>query len=324
MKTVRKLLTAMLILIYTVWTTANVVAEWEPISIDSLEVQYEKHINVSLNNEIDINALSSNDDVKILHDISVLGSDLDPADPRKALIHLDQELAKDSKYNLIAIEGADGSMDIETGSNLEWEDIYNEAGEWIESISIIDPKNIEVTFFEAITEIEISLKLFRDLPIDSLENISNTQIWVKTTEKLATSNNYIFMLIGAKNLDNSEAVIDNGIYNFETPSYLEQAPLEETVNLNAATEEVEQVVEESNEVQNQEVVSTEVITTEEVVVDNTAESVVVNETEQTSGEVTTTTQENITKAGTTDSTETHEESNIVEVAAGANNKKILE
>ncbi len=304
MKTVRKLLIALLVLIYTVSTSGNVLAEWEPISVDSLDVTHEKSINVSLNNEIDVNALSEWD-MKLLHDIVVLDSSLDSADSRKALINLDQDLSSDSVYNLITIEGTDGSMDFETWANLEWEEIYNESGEWIESIFIIDSKNLEVTYFEPITETEVNLKLFRDASIKNLESDTNTEIRVETMEVLKASSNYIFMLISAKNIDNSDATIENGIYNFETPAFLDDAPLaEEDLNLNAATEEWTEPV-TTEEVVNEEIIE---IPAEEVVV--VEEEIVQEEAVEADATVI---EENVTKAGNVIT----EESNIEEVAAGA-------
>ena len=301
MKTVRKILVAFLMFVYFISTSSGAIAEWELISVESVEVQYETQVKVSLNNEIDVNALSD-DDITILHDINVSSSDIDPADARKVLISLDEALEENSIYNIITIKWIDGSMDFQTENNLEWEEIFNESAEGIESVFIIDPKSIEVTYYDPIVEAETDLKLFRDLPIISVNSLSNTQIEIGTVESLNVSNNYIFMLIGAKNIDNSDAEIESGIYNFETPSYLDEVPVqEEEVNLNAAEEE------EEVETPVQEVVIEEAQAEEIVVVEEEVAEVSVQET------VTTTETEEVSEA----TEEAPQESNIEAVAAEA-------
>jgi hypothetical protein len=313
MKSVRKFLIALLIMTYIVSTSGNILAA-ELISVASVEVEYDTKVTASLDNEIDTASLSS-EDVKILHDISILGTDLDSADARKALVSLNEELSENAVYNLITIEWPDSSMDFKTGTNLAWEDIYNELGEWIESIYIIDPKNIEVTYFDPISDSELVVKIFRDLTIESLESISNTQIWVITSEELLVNNDYIFMLLEASNLDNSTAIIESGIYNFNTPASLEQAPVVEP-DLNAASEEVTTSSMETEEEKSGEMTETqsensqqESIASKTDVSSTTAEA---DSNKQVQAE------EWITKAsGSTTDNESVEESNIAAIAAEA-------
>lgn len=237
MKHLRKLFTLVIIWLILCNTLSSVIAEWNPISIEWLEVQDNRNIYVTVDNEIETNSLSPSE-IKLLHDIALSTSELDIANAKKAVVSLDFDLSTNTSYNLISITWVDWSIVFETWDNLNGEEIPNTLDDGIESITIIDPNNIEVYYYDAIDSSEIELKLLKDVSIESISRESDTEFRVKTSEFLKTESNYIFMLLAAKNIDNSEAEIENGIYNFDTPLQLEKASEEviSTPDLNAASE----------------------------------------------------------------------------------------
>jgi hypothetical protein len=144
--------------------------------------------------DVDADKLTK-EEIKIMHDIVVSSVELDIADAKKATVFLASELRQNTKYNLISVFGMDGSMDFEIGSSLEAEEIMNMADEGIKSINIIDSKNIEIVYFDAITTNELELKLLEDMNIESIQTESNSSVDIKTTSDLEKENNYIFMLL---------------------------------------------------------------------------------------------------------------------------------
>ena len=266
MKIMKKVLVGTIATLCFISNISYSFAEW--VSITDITVLDTKNIVATLDMDIDTEMLTK-EEIKIMHDIAVSSVELDVADANKATVYLASELRQDTKYNLISVFGMDGSMDFEIGSNIEAAEIMNTADEWIKSINIIDSKNLEVIYFDAITSNELELKLLEDMNIESILAESNSSIDITTASDLEKESSYIFMLLSVVWLEWAVLEIENGIYDFETSADITVASpnevVEEVVQEEVAEEIVveEAVVSTENQTQNEEVV----IDTETIVVD---------------------------------------------------------
>lgn len=214
MKTIRKILTYIVMVMVLVSNISYSVAEWEGVAISTVEVKDSKNITITLDKELETSTLTS-EEVKVMHDVTIEKAELDIADAKKVVLTLASELSRNTTYNLISLVWVDGSMDFETASDLSWE-IMNTWSEGIKSINIIDEKTIEVMYHEAITSNEVELKLLEDMNIESITPDSTVIFSVTTLWELEKENNYIFMLLAGSTPSGEEAVIEYGIFDFAT------------------------------------------------------------------------------------------------------------
>lgn len=231
----------------------------ESVSITDVTVVDTRNVTATLDNDIDADKLTK-EDIKVMHDIVISSVELDVADAKKATVFLASELRQNTIYNLISVFGMDGSMDFEIGSSLQEEEILNTSDEGIKSINIIDSKNLEVVYFDAITTNELELKLLEDMNIDSLQAQSNSSISVTTASDLEIENSYIFMLLSVAWLEWADVKVESGIYDFETTANITVASSNEVVE--------EEIVIIEEEIQNEDIViesDTSVIENEEIV-----------------------------------------------------------
>ena len=242
-------------------------AEW--VSITDINVVDTKNITASLDQDIDADMLTK-EDIKVMHDIVVSSVELDIADAKKATVFLASELRADTKYNLISVFGMDGSMDFEIGSSLNMEEIMNSADEGIKSINIIDSKNLEVIYFDAITSNELELKLLEDMNIERIQAQSNSSIDITTAWDLEIENSYIFMLLSVVGLEWENVEVENGIYDFETTA---------DITVAASNEVIEEIIEEEIIVEQEPIVEEEVSVNNEEVVISAEDQEIVDEIE---------------------------------------------
>lgn len=248
MKTMKKILIGTMVMLCFMANISYSFADW--VSITDIDVIDTRNITATLDMDVDADKLTK-EEIKIMHDIVVSSVELDIADAKKATVFLASELRQNTKYNLISVFGMDGSMDFEIGSSLEAEEIMNMADEGIKSINIIDSKNIEIVYFDAITTNELELKLLEDMNIESIQTESNSSVDIKTTSDLEKENNYIFMLLSVVWLEWADIEVEDGIYDFETWADI-------AIASSQVVEEVEEVIEESvviieDDTQNEEV-----------------------------------------------------------------------
>lgn len=238
MKILKKIISLWILIWFISLNTSAVIAEWDAVSVSDLKVENVKVVSVTLNNEIDTNTLT-NADLKIMHDIPMENIELDMAEANKATVKLETSLDEKTSYNLISIAGVDGSMDFETASSLDGQTFENTSDEWIQSITILNPMTIEVVYYDAITQNDIEMKLLKDMPIDSIMWESDVVFKVQSWDAFEINSDYIFMLLAAVWKAGSSVEIENGIFDFVTPSELPVMPVEEVQQEPVEEESVE-------------------------------------------------------------------------------------
>lgn len=190
-------------------------------NIELLEVVDTKTFHVSIS-EVKMWTEEVVWEVKVLNDMSIAFATPNEDEDSSVILTLDEPLEKDTEYSLLTVFGADGSIDFKTGDTLEGIEIMNpevdEIGQSIESISLVDVNSIEVTYTEELEWGDFEFKLLSDIEVESLNPIDEDTISVTLWGALSTDKNYIFMVLALQDALSQDVELDEGIYNFVSPS----------------------------------------------------------------------------------------------------------
>jgi len=203
------------------------VSEIQVISPTTLEVQFSENPNLRVG-EIEA-------EIKVLRDISVIGGFVQ--DSQKVEIVLDDAILPQTAYSLLTIIWAEGSIDFVSPNELEGTIIQNISSmeeEDIESIEIIDSRNIIVTYKQDITELDFEYKLLAESNIEKIENLDyyDSKLEITVAPPFASEQDYILMFIDLQDVDWNYVEFDTGIYDFTTPDIheLERSEGEENID----------------------------------------------------------------------------------------------
>lgn len=232
-------------------------------SPNTLEVEFTENPNLKVG-EIEA-------EVKILRDISLRGSFLQNTQSVEVL--LEEALLPNTSYSLLTIIGWNGSIDFVSPELLEGATITNTESaedEDIESIEIIDSRNIVVNYKQTLTETSFEYKLLAESTIEKIENpqYAGTNVVITVTPPLTSEQDYILMFIDLRDMDGKYLEFDTGIYDFTTPTSEEMIALSSSDDGITGDEE-ESETEETTDDQDLEVIQ---ITETNENVDDTADA----------------------------------------------------
>ncbi len=206
------------------WTTTEVMTTSTTISwIDFVDSQT---LSVKLSNTLSWISLDSQ--AKVLEDIKVLSSEKDTTDVKKIKLQLENDLVDGNDYSIISVsEWLDTSIDFNLSGDkskivntaLMW------AETWIEYISVLDSKTIEIHLNKDLPQGTFEFKVFKEVTASDLFlDVSNLN--VKFANPLLSSKDYILILT-LKDSENKDIEIENSLYDFTTPEFateVEQIP----------------------------------------------------------------------------------------------------
>lgn len=194
------------------------VASLESTSISWVEAIDAQTLTVRLSSNL--SGISPDSEAKILEDVKVLEAVKDLDNAKKIKLSLDTDLIDGKNYSIISVsEGLDTSIDF----NLSWDKtkIVNSAlvpeETWIEYISVVDSKTVEVYLNKDSSLEKYEFKTFKELNVDSMF-LDTTNLNLKLTDTLVSNKDYILILT-LKDLENKDIEVDNSLFDFVTPTF---------------------------------------------------------------------------------------------------------
>lgn len=206
------------------WVVAPTSAPVVTTTIDGIDFVDSKTLTVKLSNTL--TWISNDSEWKVLEDLWVVSSLKDVDNSKKIKVQLSNDLVDGTDYSLISIsEGLDTSMDFNLSgdkskimnSNLSKDEV------WIDHISVVDPRNIEVYLNKDSSLTKFEFKMFKELKVESMF-LDTNNLNLKLTNDLLSTKDYILILT-LKDLENKDIEIENSLYDFSTPDFGTQAPV---------------------------------------------------------------------------------------------------
>lgn len=160
----------------------------------------------------------------ILEDVALLGGVLQSADTQTVELRLEDALTPNTQYSLLALSGAEGSLDFRTPAGVEGfiaNNFTSMKSDDIDSIEILDDRTMIVSFRQQLTSIDYDFKLFAELDITEVrkDDIQLPVLSIETHTSLKSETNYLLMFIDMFNADGRMIDFDTGIYDFTTPEF---------------------------------------------------------------------------------------------------------
>ncbi len=226
----------LLFLLLTSMLTGNTFAS----SIERIETIDNNTVQITASNDVVFSDSFVEWDIKILKDINVSFNDKDKNNTRKVLLNLSDGLEANTSYSLITILGANWNIDFNIWDYLEW-DIVNpllEVGdEWIEKISIIDSKTIELYYNYDLADNMFEYKILSDIPTSWLFSEWNNVVELGINWNLEKNSEYILMILSLEDIKWNVLIFDEDLYNFTTSNNLIEDVESKDIVLAAAKEE---------------------------------------------------------------------------------------
>lgn len=162
-------------------------------------------------------------------------------------ILLEKPLLPNTKYSLLTVAGAEGSIDFTTPAAVEGytqANLASTAAQDIAHIEMIDATTILVRYVQNISGASYDYKLLAENKVVKIEKPSyeNPEIIISVEPPLESEQNYIMMVVDMKDVDGKQLEFDTGIYDFTTPVFPEVVvqettpTAEENLDLKAAPE----------------------------------------------------------------------------------------
>lgn len=196
-------------------------------NISLVEVFDKNTLSVSLSEKENLLEWTLEGEVKVLKDTTIEEGTKSIDDSKKVVITLPEPLSANTTYSLLNLFGAEGSIDFTTEEAFVGNTINNESeisGEQaIESIVVVDESTLEIAYSAEVVGTEFEYKLLKELNIDSIQNESNadSRLTVTILDSFEAEQEYIFIVISLLDQNGAEVELDNSIYDFVSPEYIE-------------------------------------------------------------------------------------------------------
>lgn len=220
-------------------STGEVTQILEEVNLESASISWVDAIDaqtLSVRLSTILSGISPDSEGKILEDVKVLETIKDLDNAKKIKLTLDSDLVDGKNYSIISVsEGLDTSIDFNLSGDKSkiLNAALNPEETWIEYISVIDSKTVEVYLNKEVTLEKFEFKTFKELNVDSMF-LDTTNLNLKLVDSLSSNKDYILILT-LKDLENKDIEIDNSLFDFVTPEFA--TPVVEE-NLLAASEEL--------------------------------------------------------------------------------------
>ena len=210
-------------------------------TIDKIEATSNNNVQVTASQDVVFSDINVKGDVKLLKDIPVSFSAPDSENFKKIVLNLSNDLTANSSYSLITILGADWNIDFSIWEFINWEMLNSnlvEWEEWIEKVSVIDSRTIEVYFSNDLIEDTFEFKILSEIDTSSLTSVWDNMLDIEISRNLEKSTAYILMILSLEDAVGDQLELDEDLYDFVTSADLEQEVAEQEVVI--ATEEGEE------------------------------------------------------------------------------------
>lgn len=194
------------------------------VGINQIDIQDENTVNAIFSENPDIEAGEVQAEIKILHDMSLRGAVVKAGSSDKVEIFLDTDILANTKYSILTISGAEGSIDFETPEDVIWFTGFSlEEGDSqrIESVEIEDARTLLITYAQDVVASSFDYKLLAEKKIQKIEKLNQDvpSLTMTLEPPLESSEDYILMFIDLKDSEGEIIEFDTGIYDFTAPTF---------------------------------------------------------------------------------------------------------
>lgn len=165
-------------------------------------------------------------EIAVLHNLKLRGAFLMEGSTSQVELMTETPLLPNTRYSLITLAGAEGSIDFETPSELEGyraDNLMSMKDDDIESIEIIDAQTMIVSYRQELSALNYNYNLLAESDIlEVVKTESETPELLLTLEPpLLPESNYILMFIELRDASGEMIDFDTGIYDFATEVFPE-------------------------------------------------------------------------------------------------------
>ena len=195
------------------------------IVIEEIRVQGTHNIDIILSENPNVWEWVQEDiELVILEDVKLRGGILASTDTWSVELITEELLTPNTQYSLLALSGAEGSIDFTTPAWVEWyvaNNFTSMKSDDIDSVEILDERTILVTFRQELTSLDYDFKLFAELDIAEVrkDDFQLPVLSVETNTSLKSETSYLLMFIDMFDIDWRMIQFDTGIYDFHTPEF---------------------------------------------------------------------------------------------------------
>ncbi|MCH2188680.1 hypothetical protein MK079_02545 [Candidatus Gracilibacteria bacterium] len=217
-------------------------------TVQDVSTPHDKRVDITLSSDVVLTQETVSDsEIQILKDIEIAYASRDLHDLHKATILLHDDIVANTRYSLIGIFGADGTLDFITPEQIIGHEISpnNTLNDGILRAEIIDAKTLDVYFHNPLTEENIEFKLLNELQVASFEVQNPTQLSVILNDTLQAGKEYIAMILSLTD-DNGLVFLEEELNEFQTDVSLQTNPEDnfvEQIQEQAQNEQEDEVAE---------------------------------------------------------------------------------
>ena len=239
---VNKILILWSLLTMMIWqVSAATVEKIEAISNSTIELTSSEDVTFS-------KSMNVESEIKLLKDILVSFSTVDPENLKKITLNLWTDLSANSSYSLITILGTEWNIDFSIWDYLEWEiqnTTFRDWDSWISKVNIIDSRTMELYYNSDLIEEVFEYKILSDIVLKNISSEWDSKLKLITYKNLEVSTDYIVMILSLKDSNWTVVIFNEDLHELTTPAEL-VAEIENEETIIATTKEESKKVDEWN------------------------------------------------------------------------------
>lgn len=241
-----KLMKILAFLIINALFTTNILAAENDISIIDVDATNSNVLKIFMDRDLETNSADLTSDIKIFKDLNTETIIKDLENDKLLSINLSEDIKNNSSYSLLSVYWVEWSIDFRIDDLINWLEIIWNDTDWVEKISIINSRQLNVVFKNSIISDDVDVKILREYNIDSLQfNIDNKkELDVYLADKLSITSKYLVMVFSITTTENIVYTIWNSIYDFNT-ELLNDVEIVEPI-----VEVIDEVIDEENAIDN--------------------------------------------------------------------------
>lgn len=194
--------------------------------VKQIDVEDANTVTAVFSENPDIEVWEIKAEIKILHDMNLRGAVMKEGSNNKVEVFLDSDILSNTKYSILTISGAEGSIDFETSEDVDWFTAFSlEEGDWqeIESIEVVDPRTLLISYAQNLAADSFDYKLLAEKKIQKIEKKStdDASITITIDPPLASNQDYILMFIDLQDSEGETIEFDTWIYDFRSTQFRE-------------------------------------------------------------------------------------------------------
>lgn len=207
----------------------------ENLWVDEINVIDANTISVMLSDNPNLNQGEVEWEITILNDLSIRWAITSDISGNSVEIMLEDPILPNTKYSLLTISGADGSIDFETPQAVDGFSAVNISGsssQNIDSIEILDDRTLIVHYVMDVSASSYEYKLLAESRVTKIEKPDYfiSELVISIEPPLVSNKDYILMFIDMPDAAGNYLEFDTWIYDFTTQEIVTiENNIEETI-----------------------------------------------------------------------------------------------